>query len=342
MARSTVYNNIVSQEMLSECNKNNISLGKEFLEYLHSIDRAKTTISQYENDLKIFWCWNYEFNNNKDFAKTTKREFAKFQNHAMTEWQWSPKRVRRVKSTLSSLSNYIENILDDEPEFEGYKSVVRKIESPVNDVVREKTVFEPEELQLLLDWLVDNKEYMKACVVSLAMQSGRRKSELPRFKTWYFDDKNVMFGSLYATPEKVVTKGRGSRGKLLTLYTFKHDFDPYLKLWMEERERLGIESEWLFPAKENGKWVDKPIPITTLDSWVTSFTEFLGKSFYFHSLRHYWTTQASKSKLPANVIKELCGWNDISLVSLYDDSTATDTFGQYFNENGIINREKKE
>lgn len=34
---------------------------------------------------------------------------------------WSPNRVRRVKSCLSSLSNYIETILDDEEGLENYR-----------------------------------------------------------------------------------------------------------------------------------------------------------------------------------------------------------------------------
>ena len=44
---------------------------------------------------------------------TDYKEFAKFQSHTINEWGWSPKRVRTVKATISSLSNFIENILDD-------------------------------------------------------------------------------------------------------------------------------------------------------------------------------------------------------------------------------------
>ena len=57
------------------------------------------------------------------------------------------------------MKNYIENILDEEPEYEGYRATIRKIESPADDTVREKTIFDPEELQSLLDHLVENCEY---------------------------------------------------------------------------------------------------------------------------------------------------------------------------------------
>ncbi len=334
MARETKYNNITSPELISKINKNNKDLQKEFLEYLQSIDRAKTTIYQYECDLNIFFVWNMQNNDNKDFVKITKRDLTKFQNYMLNVWEWSPKRIRRVKSTISSMSNFIENILDEEPEYQDFKSIVKKIENPVNEVVREKSVFEPEELQRLLDILVENHKYEKACALSLAMQSGRRKSELPRFKVSYFNEENVVYNSLYVTPEKVTTKGRGSKGKLLTLYVFKKDFDPYLNLWLNERKKLGINSEWLFPKKKEGVWLDEQATIDTFNSWANSFTQILGKDFYWHSVRHYWTTQTLK-KLPANVVKELSGWSDLNLVDLYNDQTISDTLSMYFDENGM-------
>lgn len=328
MARKTKYNNITSKESLENILPENMNLVTDFLDYLKSIDRASGTIFQYKNDLNIFFTWNLENNNNKRFTEISKREFARFQSHVLETWEWSPRRIRRVKSAISSLSNFIENILDEESEYQGYRSLIRKIENPVDEAVREKTIFTPEELQGLLDYLVENEKYMQACALSLAMQSGRRKSELPRFKVSYFSEENVLYDSLYATPEKVRTKGRG-KGKLLTLYVFKKEFDPYLKLWMEERERLGIKSEWLLPQYENGIWKNEQISVDTLDSWAKLFTRIIGKDFYWHSIRHFWTTQSVK-KLPPSVVKELSGWNDLNLVSLYDDTDIKDTLGQYF------------
>ena len=341
MARATVYNNITTPELLKQVNEDNIYLMKEFLDYLKSIDRARTTIYQYEQDLNIFWTWNLLSNGNKEFIKITKREFAKFQNHAINEWQWSPKRTRRVKSVLSSLSNFIENILDEEDEFAGYRSVIKKIENPVNEVVREKTIFEADEMQKLLDYLVESKQYMKACVLALAIYSGRRKAEIPRFKVSYFYDENVMFGSLYKTPEKVTTKGRGSKGKLLYLYVLKNQFDPYLKLWLEERDRLGITSEWLFPLKTGTEWDnDKQMNTSMMDSWTDGFTKFLGKDFYWHSLRHMFTTQLSQNNIPSSVIQEIIGWDSADMVNLYNDTTADEMIGKYFNEDGIVQVEQ--
>ena len=337
LGRSTVYNNITTPELLQQVLPSNVELADDFIDYLKSIGRAETTIEQYKSDLRIFWVWNLQHNQNKEFIKITKREFARFQNHCLNEWGWSPKRIRRVKSVLSSMSNYIENILDEEPEFEGYRAVVRKIESPADDVVREKSIFTTEELQGLLDYLVEHEEYEKACMLSLAMNSGRRKAELPRFKVNYFTDENVRFGSLYKTPEKVRTKGRG-KGKYLELYVMKKPFDPYLKLWLDERQCLGIESEWLFPLKSNPA---EPLKPETLDSWAETFSRILQKPFYFHSLRHYFTSECLKNNLPASVVQEIVGWESADMVNLYDDRDADETLAKYFDENGIKQVETK-
>lgn len=332
MARTTIHNIICSKEKLEQIDKQNKFLLTEFLEYLQSVDKAASTIEQYRNDLNIFFCWNFDNNDNKPFTKVTKREFAKFQNNAINEWQWSPKRIRRVKAVISSLSNFIENILDEEEEFKDYRSVIRKIESPANEPVREKTIFEPEELQQLLDILVEKEKYEAACALSLAMSSARRKAELTRFKVSYFTDENVIFGSLYKTPEKVVTKGRGSKGKLLYLYVLKKPFDPYLKLWMDYRKAKGIESEWLFPKFTDLK---EHTSVDTFDGWAEQFTKLIGKDFYWHSIRHYATTEFRKNNLPTDVIQEIIGWESADMVNLYTDISADDKIGQYFDENGI-------
>lgn len=339
MGRKVQYNNIVTDELLSQVNPENIELGKDFLDYLRSIDRSPNTIDAYANDLKIFWVYLLLHCNNKFFIDLSKREISKYQSYCLTEWKWSPARMRRVKSTLSSLSNYVESMLDDE--FENFKPIIRKIENPVNEKVFTKTVLEDSQLEDLLNILVEKGKYDKACILSLAMNSGRRKSELPRFKVSYFDDENIIYGSLYKTPEQIKTKGRGSRGKRLTCYTLSKPFKPYFDMWMNYRKENGIESEWLFPKKVGGKYIDKPMESKTLDSWAETFGRLLGVDFYFHSLRHYFTTACARSGLPDNVIQMLIGWSSLDMVSLYKDIEADEEFEKYFSDGGIKKVEQK-
>lgn len=338
--RTTVYNEITSDEKLKQVNDENIQLENDFLEYLASIDRSKGTIKQYKANLHIFWCWNLEANKNKFFVDLTKREIAKFQSHALNVWQWSPKRMRTVKATISSLSNYVENILDDE--YEGYKPIVRKIESPADETVRVKTVFQEKDLTDLLEILINKKDYMKACMLALAMYSGKRKAELTRFKVSYFTDENLICnGALYKTPEKMVTKGRGQRGKLLDVYTLAKPFKPFLDYWLDEREKIGINSDWLFPKYKDGKWIDEQIDSSLLDSWARTFSNILKKPFYWHSIRHYFTTYLSESGLPDGIIQDVQGWASSDMVRIYVDTDSEKQFEKYFSSEGIKKVETK-
>lgn len=340
VGRTTVYNNLTSEEKLAKVNEENLELEEDYLKHLSTTDRAESTITQYKAALHIFWCWNLDHNKNKHFTEVTKREASKFQNVALNTWGWSPKRMRFVKSVMRSLETYIINILDDE--FPDYKRIWDKIENPVNEAVREKSVFTDKELQKLLDSLVEKKEYMKACVLALIIYGGRRKAEIPRFKVSYFDDENLICdGALYKTPEKIKTKGRGRRGKMLYCYTLAKQFKPYLQLWLDERKRLGVTSEWLFPIYRNGEWVDEPIPTTTIDSYSRTFSRMCGKTFYPHCGRHRACSRFVEAGIPASVIKDIFGWGDVSLVDVYSDVEAEDTFDKYFGAEGIKKVEQK-
>ena len=308
MGRKTVMNDLTTPEEIAAYNSENRQLKEDFLEYLRSTQRSPGTLKGYNSDLDIFFVWNMKYNGDKSFVNLTKRNIVAFQNWLITENKNSPARVRRIKSALSSFSNYIENICDDE--YENFRPIIRKIENPVNTAVREKTVLTREQLDYLLDTLVNQGNEQIACCIALAAFSGRRKSELVRFKVSYFDESNVYLGSLYKTPEKIKTKGRGL-GKYIYCYTLKHDFQPYLDLWLEKRARLGIENEELFVVKHGNGYT--PATDQTVSGWAEQCERILGVPFYMHSLRHFFTTQLSSEKnLPDEVIKKLVGWDRLS------------------------------
>lgn len=333
MPRKTKQNDITSPELLMQVNPENIRLKNDFISYLQSIQRSPNTIAGYENDLDIFWVWNLKHNGNKFFPKISKRDFAAYQHWLINENGNSPARVRRLKSAISSMSNFCENILDDEDDFKDFRSTVRKIESPAMQHVRKKTVWSDEALESLLGQLSERGKHQKACMLALAMCSGRRKAELCRFKVDDFKDENLVCGgALYKTSEPIQTKGFGL-GKYIYCYTLAKKFKPYLDAWLDERNRLGLTSQWLFPSKEDSS---KQISDTTLNSWADSFSRLTGEDFYWHSLRHYFTTSLSKAGLPDGVIQEIIGWESADMVRVYKDISAEEQIAQYFGEDGEI------
>lgn len=329
MGRKTQHNKITSPELWAQVNPENKRLLEDFLTYLRSTQRSETTIRGYRNDAEIAFVWALQHINNKLFVDWTKRDIVAFQNWMLNENKNSPARVRRVKSVLSSMSNYIESVLDDE--YRDFRPIIRKIENPVNQAVHEKTVLTDDQCDYLLNTLVNNEQYEKACCVALAFCSGRRRAELVRFKVSYFDDENIIFGSLYKTPEKVKTKGRGN-GKMLYCYTLSKKFKPYFDAWIAYRQEHGIESEWLFPDhSDKGEHLSP----ATLNSWANGFSKILGVPFYFHCARHYFTTHLYRLGLPDSVIKDILGWDSLEMVQTYKDVDSDEEIGKYFDENGI-------
>lgn len=312
MARTTVYNPTVTEEKWNSVNQDNKDLLNEFIEYLQSTDKSQGTITNYTSDIKIAFIWTLENLKNKSFTDYTKRDVMRYQNYLLNTMNVSSNRIRRMKASLSSLSNFIENVLDDD--FPDFRNIINKIPAPVKEAVRTKTVLEDNQVQECLDSLIVDGKIQIACALALAWSSGARKSELLRFKISDFKDENIMFGSLYKTTEKMKTKGRGSKGKLLYRYCLRNKIKPYLDLWIQERKRLGVSDdidEIFLVQRKNGFDLAK---VSTLDSWSETIEKKLGVDFYFHCLRHNFTTELSKSGIPANVIKDIVGWNSVEMV----------------------------
>lgn len=335
MGRKTKMNSITSPELLLQINPKNVELLRGFLDYLRSVQRSDTTIYAYENDINIAWVWCLQHNDNKFFIDWTKRNIIAYQNWLLTQNENSPARIRRLKASLSSLSNYIEAVLDDE--FPKFRNIIHKVESPANRPVREKTVWEDDELDILLDKLVEKQEYEKACFLALAMFSGRRKAELCRFRVSDFsEDRLVCGGALYKSAP-IKTKGRGT-GKMIQCYTLAKRFKPYLDMWMNERKERGIESVWLFPSAQD---TSEQIKISTANSWAETFSRLSGKPAYLHSLRHYFTTSLSRAGIPDSVIQRIVSWESSDMVRLYKDIDAEEEIGMYFKDGEIVSGETK-
>lgn len=328
MPRTTAWNQITSPEKTALINPKNLRLRDDFLIYLKSLKRSQGTLGGYKSDLTIAFTYILDNLDNKDFKDLTKRDIISMQNW-MVENGSSPARIRRFKAALSSLSNYCENILaDDDPEYAGFRSIVRKIENPPLQPVRQKTVWKDLELETLLELLVRKGQIDKACFVALAMYSGRRKSELCRFKVSDFTPEHLVCdGALYKS-DPILTKG----AKYLECYTLASKFNPYLEMWLAYRKEHGIESEWLFPDYND---YSKQLPLTTVNSWAVTLSKITHRDFYFHALRHYYCSALIKAGIPDNVIVDIIGWASADMLKIYNDNPKEEQMARYFKDGEI-------
>lgn len=327
MGRKSVYNKIVNDDLWENVSPENKELINDFVEYKESGDKSTGTIYQYQSALKIFFVWNYQYNNNKFFGDIKKKDLIKFSNYLIKDLNSSAKRRTFMKSSLSTLSNYIEDVLSDEDErFENFRNVTKAIEITANEAIRKKTIVSEKKFKEALDKMVVDKQYQLACFFALAGYSGARKSELLRFKVNYFND--IVFDCLYKTPEPIKTKGKSSKGKLLYKYTLV-EIKPYLDLWLEERKQLNLPDtfDYLFITKEDDLYVQAKK--STADSWAVRIqNKYLYEPFYCHSMRHYYVTFLKRHGISDDVIVEIMGWSKSggsAMLAIYNDMEIEET-----------------
>ncbi len=324
MARKTYRKIVVTPELLEQVNKENLKLMARFLKEKNTRS-SNLTVEGYRSDLNIFWCWNLQNNDNKFFIDIKKIEFADFFSYVVEELHWGSSRFSRLRSCLSSFSQFIEKFFDSE--YSGFRNVILKtIENMPKVAQREKTVLTDDQVDNLLNYLsVTIDEPQQALWVALGIASGARFSELLRFETSNIDEDNTSFNGIFIeTLKPIVTKGRGKSGKLLKKYIIKDIFLKYYNPWLIEREKImkenGKEHNFIF-IKLNGD----PAVSGTVRSWIGKMTRFLGTDLYAHALRHRACTALARYKLPQNLIKELMGWSGLEMVNLYTDLEAKDT-----------------
>lgn len=315
MPRKTEQHTYFTEEKWEKVNSFNKKLMDDYMRYCRSTDKSPDTIENYFSNLRIFFLWMLDYADNKNFTDIEKFDIMNFQDWMITDQHLSSNRIRQLKSTVSSLSNYICDMLDKK--FPDFRNIVNKIKPPVKVEVRQKTVFTNEQIDYLLKYLVDHKKYMQACVVACLAASGVRKGEIIQFKVDFFDEKRYdKEAGYYITPE-IRCKGAGKIGKKLTKFVIKEIMYPYFELWMKERERLGITCDELFVNKYSG--VYKPIDKSTVNSLMLSISKILNLDAYCHAFRHYAATWLKRNGVETSKIRDFLGHNDSSTTEIYID-----------------------
>lgn len=324
MKRTTVYNkNLVTEELWDKVNLENKSLLEEFLEYKRSTGKSEETIYQYSSMLKVFFVWLLEHAKNKFFVDITKRDLIKFQGYCLNTLGHSPNRVRTMRSAISSISNFIESVLDEE--YEDFRNIVNKIEAPVKVPVREKTVLTFKECEEVADKLLEEGKIQLACFMMVACYSGLRKQELTRLlvKDFTTNIKMALGNSFYkTTPIKV--KGHGNRVEPKYVW---NKVDKYLKAWLKYREENNIECDYLFCRKTDKGY--QKLLVSTANSFAESLNKYFPSKLYMHSLRHLLVSELERAGLPMTVSQFLLGHSNLSVTELYNDVPKDESMEQF-------------
>lgn len=276
--------------------------------------------------MKVFFCWNYNENEDKFFIELKKRDFVRYIGY-LRGLGLSSNRVASLKSAISSLANCIEVL--DEDLYPNFRNLIKSLEAVHKEPVREKTVLTDEQVEECLDKLLAQNQCQIACALALSFASGMRKAELTRMKVEFFDDAHLILnGKMYKTGI-IKTKGRGSNGKQIPKYVLKNKFQPYFDAWMKQREERGVESPWLFVTTSEGKFVQATV--SQMNTYAEKIGALMNVPFYFHCMRHLWTTNMQKEGISDSAIAEIQSWNSLEMVKRYSDIPTEEHWAQFFN-----------
>ena len=275
--------------------------------------------------MKVFFCWNYNENEDKFFIDLKKRDFVRYLGY-LRGLGLSSNRVASLKSAISSLANCIEVL--DEDLYPNFRNLIKSLEPVRKEPVREKTVLTDEQVKECLDKLLAQNQCQIACALALSFASGMRKAELTRMKVEFFDDAHLILnGKMYKTGI-IKTKGHGSSGKQIPKYVLRDKFQPYFDAWMKQREERGIESPWLFVTTSEGKFVQATV--SQMNTYAEKIGALMNVPFYFHCMRHLWTTNMQKEGISDSAIAEIQSWNSLEMVKRYSDIPTEEHWAQFF------------
>lgn len=244
----------------------------EFMEVNVFRDKTKR---QYISCLRQWFYWVQHALNNKPMYKITKRDFLRYISFLRNRGM-SSSAIGLKKAAVSSLNNYIENVVsEDDENYRNFRSFTRGLPSIPKTQTYEKVKITYEEYQDMMKVLENDENWQGMAWLATAFNVGARKAELIQFKTELLDYP-IPEGQNYVLSHVILGKGRGE-GKPLE-YMINKEALHYMKQWVEKR---GYDHEYIFTTKYNGE------PKQMSESWSDYFCndvleDILGRRINVH------------------------------------------------------------
>lgn len=323
MGRKTFKTRITSEETIAKISPKNQKLINLFLKEKNRTCSDKT-IKVYKSELEIFFCWNVLYNDNTYYPEIKKFQLSDFFDFLVNDLKVQGKRFSHYRSVLSSLSDIYIKFFDEEtPTFKNFVNTI--IEPIPKDDVRDKTILEESDVELLFNTFKNQHRTQEACLFALAIYGGARIAELLQYTVDMVDENRTAYGGvMLQSTKKIRTKGRGKQGKVMYKFIIKDLFLPYYKAWIKERSAIlrekGLEDHGYLFIKVNGE----PATENVFRGWLDKWTEIIGKPCYMHMCRHYYVTMLmTKYKLNKDFVTSTVGWSS-DLTGIYCDAEDSD------------------
>jgi integrase len=235
--RPHVYNRIFNEEEWMLVNSENKEIMIDFLEEYKQRKMKPTTLSQYENDIRIIMLFIYKFYENKNILSLDKRAFRKLSIWLSDECGMSNARTNRLMSCCRSMLTYIE----DSDEYEYAQNLAKKVKGLPKEAVRTDDdcfFISFEQIIKIRAKLIEMDELQLAVLMMIMFDSAGRRNEVAQIQKYGLIEKNST---------NVITGKRGKQFPLIYL----NDTKELIKLWLEKRGADDADSLWIVGSGEN-------------------------------------------------------------------------------------------
>lgn len=218
-------------------------------EFISVQSHSPQTKKQYTSAIRQFGWFKYNSMNNKPFYKITKRDFLRFLSYLRDDRKMSSSAINFRKSVISSLCNYIENVVaDDDDNYRNFRNFTRGLPAIPKNKVYNKEQVTVDEYEMMMKVLEEDENWLGMAWLATAFLVGARRAEINQFKTEMLNYE-IQEGKNYIMSHIVRGKGTSTDGKPLE---FMIDLEvlPYWKKWVDKR---GYDHEYIFTTKHGGK-----------------------------------------------------------------------------------------
>lgn len=301
----------VTDEMWKQVNEDYQLLVEE---YLSVQNHSKETKKQYSSGLRQFGWFISRSMNNKPLYKITKRDFLRYISYLRDDRKLSSSALSFKKACVSSLCNYIENVVaDEEKNYRQFRNFTRGLPSIPRNRVYEKVKVTKEEYKEMMKVLENDENWLGMAWLATAFRVGARRSEILQFKSEILEYE-IPEGQTYVLSHNVRGKGKSTDGKILQ-YMIPLDVLPYWKKWIDNR---GYESDYIFTGKHKGEI--KPLSPSWADHFCSEvLSNILGRRVNVHIFKNSCITALLEDGIEISLVsKYVAHHEDISTTQIYD------------------------
>jgi integrase/recombinase XerD len=271
--RGRVYNKIYTPELWEQVNKENKTIMNDYLEEYKQRKKAKGTISQYFNDLRIVMIFILNELGNQSLLDLKKKDFRRF-NIWCQDKNMSNARVNRLMSSIRSMLTYVED--DEEYDYDiNFASKVKGLQKDPVKITEDNFFMSYEQIFKIRDELIKRGELKLAVLHMILFDSAGRRNEVHQI---------LKLGILEGNKTNIVIGKRAKKFQLVYL----NDTKELIREYLEERGEDDIDSLWII-GKGDKK---RPASYESIYDWVLKiskiFSEIEGReiNIFCHSYRH--------------------------------------------------------